>query len=99
MVTFLQFVRPALMSMMGETDIRRPMRLFAKLEHEISKADGKRHFSRGIVWNDRGALFVRTTGSQSSGMLSSLVAANCLIVIPEERKDLRAGDEVEIELL
>jgi molybdopterin biosynthesis enzyme len=32
-------------------------------------------------------------------MLSSLVAANCLIVIPEERKDLRAGDEVEIELL
>jgi len=99
MVTFLQFVRPALMSMTGETDIRPPMRLFAKLDHEISKADGKRHFSRGIVRNDRGELFVRTTGSQSSGMLSSLVAANCLIVIPEERKDLRAGDEVEIELL
>jgi molybdopterin molybdotransferase len=99
MVTFLQFVRPALMSMTGETVIRPPLRLFAKLDHEISKSDGKRHFSRGIVWNDRGELFVRTTGSQSSGMLSSLVAANCLIVIPEEHKDLKAGDEVEIELL
>ena len=99
MVTFLQFVRPALTRMSGGVDDKPSLKLSAKLEHDIPKTDEKRHFSRGIVRNVQGNLFVRTTGSQSSGMLSSLVIANCLIVIPEERKDLKAGDEVEIELL
>jgi molybdopterin molybdotransferase len=99
MVTYLQFVRPALRRMRGSAEATEPIHLLAKLEHDVSKQDGKRHFSRGILRNEKGQLFVRMTGSQSSGVLSSLVAANCLIVIPEESTEIKAGSEVEIELL
>ncbi|MBM4162065.1 MAG: molybdopterin molybdotransferase MoeA [Ignavibacteria bacterium] len=98
-VTFLQLVRPALRRLSGEVQLHPPLRLFARLEHDFPKKDAKRHFVRGIVRNDPGGLSVSVTGSQSSGILSSLVAANCLIVILEEQQDLKAGDEVEIELL
>ena len=98
MVTFLQFVRPALFQMMGKMN-ESPEKFHATLEHDIRKEDSKRHFSRGIVQNVNGKLLVRTTGTQSSGALTSLVRANCLVIIPEEARLLRAGDAVEIELL
>lgn len=97
-VTFLQFVRPVLDALEGATGSS-TLRGRARLEHELTKKDGKRHFSRGVaVWTD-GAWSVRVTGPQSSGMLSSLIEANCLIVVPESTERLDAGDEVEIEWL
>lgn len=99
MVTFLQFVRPALHKIMGMDLPQEPLRLRATLEHDIHKHDGKRHFSRGIVRNENGNLVVQATGSQSSGVLTSLASANCFIVLPEETKDLKAGSVVDIELL
>ncbi|MGB2868812.1 MAG: gephyrin-like molybdotransferase Glp [Bacteroidota bacterium] len=98
MVTFLQFVRPALFRMMGRTE-ETLYTLKATLEHDIRKEDNKRHFNRGIVRNEDGRLLVRTTGTQSSAVLSSLAMANCLVVIPEETRFVCAGDTVEIELL
>jgi molybdopterin molybdotransferase len=97
-VTFQQFVKPALDALEGAatTSLARGV---ARLEHEIRKSDGKRHFSRGIASRSDGVWSVRTTGSQSSGMLSSLAFANCLIIIPEEVECLAAGDNVEIEWL
>lgn len=97
-VTFLQFVRPALRAMQGEATPRAP-RFSAVLEHDVLKNDGKRHFVRGIARNENGRLVVRTTGSQSSAVLTSLAAANCLIILPEEKRNLRAGDVVDIEFL
>lgn len=99
MVTFLQFVRPALKKMMGVRGPEKPVPLRAVLEHPITKSDGKRHWSRGFVRSDNGVLKVRTTRSQSSGVLTSLVEANCLVTIPEDARELREGDEVEVELL
>lgn len=99
MVTFLQFVRPALQKMMGMDLQQAPLQLRATLEHDIQKHDGKRHFSRGIVRNENGNLIVKTTGSQSSGVLTSLALANCFIILPEETKELKAGSVVDIELL
>ena len=99
MVTYLQFVRPALQAMMGRPEGTQAYHLLATLEHDIVKRDGKRHFSRGILRNEKGRLFVRMTGSQSSGVLSSLVAANCLIIVPEEAGELKSGSDVEVELL
>jgi molybdopterin molybdotransferase len=99
MVTYLQFVRPALRKMTGSLETAQPFRLLAKLEHDVFKQDGKRHFSRGILRNQKGQLFVRMTGSQSSGVLSSLVSANCFVIIPEETTEIKAGNDVEIELL
>jgi molybdopterin molybdotransferase len=99
MVTFLQLVRPALRLMMGAAGDFGGTKLTAKLGHEYSKKDGKLHFVRGIVRNENGTLVVRTTGSQSSGVLTSLSLANCLIVIPESEHLLTAGSEVEVQLI
>ena len=98
MVTFLQFVRPALARMMGRA-AGPPLRLHAKLEEEIRKQDGKRHFVRGVLSSDNGTVSVRTTGSQVSNILTSLSKADCLIILPEERDHFPKGDEVEVELL
>ncbi|MBI3006272.1 MAG: molybdopterin molybdotransferase MoeA [Ignavibacteriales bacterium] len=98
MVTFLQFVLPGLQKLMGMIPSSR-LHVKARLEHDITKKDSKRHFVRGIVRNEAGALVVTTTGSQSSGVLTSMTAANCFIVLPEERKDPKVGEEVEVELL
>ena len=98
MVTFLQLVRPALRSLMGVVGGVGATRLMAKLEHDYGKKDGKVHFARGIVRNENGRLVVRTTGTQSSGVLTSLSSGNCLIVIPESEELLKAGSEVEVQL-
>lgn len=99
MVTFIQFVLPALKKIRGEENPAERLKVTAKLEHDITKKDSKRHFSRGILRNENGTFVVRTTGSQSSGVLSSLVKANCLLHIPEEKLFLRAGEDVEVEIL
>lgn len=44
-------------------------------------------------------LTVRTTGEQGSGILRSMAEANCIIVLPEEREQVRAGEQVDIVLL
>lgn len=98
-VTFLQFVIPGLQRLMGMAQTTNRVQLRALLEHEIHKKDRKRHFSRGVLRNEGGHFFVSTTGSQSSGVLTSMTRANCLIVIPEEVENLKAGEEVEVELL
>ncbi len=98
-VTFLQFVLPGLQKLMGMNLPSKRLVLRARLEVDIHKKDQKRHFSRGILGNEAGQLVVTTTGSQSSGILTSLTKANCLIIIPEETQDLKAGENVEVELL
>lgn len=98
MVTFQQFVRPALLAMMGSSNDS-TIRLKARMKDEFRKKDGKRHFIRGIVRNENGVLVVETTGTQSSGALTSMTKANCFVVIPEQRMEVHAGEEVEIELL
>lgn len=98
-VTFLQFVRPGLRKMMGLRFPEKSIRFRAELAEEIEKKDSKRHFIRGILETHNGTLRVRTTGSQSSAVLTSLVKADCLIIVPEEAGSLKKGDIVEVELL
>jgi molybdopterin molybdotransferase len=97
-VTFLQFVLPALRAMQGEEHAS-ALRLPAILEQDIPKSDSKRHWVRGIVRREKGTLYARATGVQSSAMLTSLAAANCLIIIPEEKRNPKAGETLEVELL
>ncbi len=98
-VTFIEFVKPAILQMSGSKITDETIQLKAMLENEIIKKDGKRHFVRGILENRNSTLIVRTTGTQSSNVLTSLSKANCLIHLPEERELFRAGDDVEVELL
>jgi molybdopterin molybdotransferase len=97
-VTFLQFVRPALLRMSGLNDVL-PIKHTAVLDEDFTKKDAKRHYLRGIVQRCDGVLHVATTGTQSSGAMTSLAKANCLIIIPEEATSLRKGSSVEIELM
>lgn len=98
LVTFLQFVRPAVRKMSGRNDVV-PPRLRATLKHPVEKKDGKLHYMRGVLENREGVLRVESTGPQVSNLLSSLTKANCLIIIPADCELMNAGDQVEVELL
>ncbi|MBI5215047.1 MAG: molybdopterin molybdotransferase MoeA [Ignavibacteriae bacterium] len=98
-ITFVEFVKPAILQMSGNNVSRERVPLMATLATEIMKKDAKRHFVRGILENRNGTLHVKTTGTQSSNVLTSLTKANCLIHLPEEKEAFRVGDVVEVELL
>ncbi|MGP1684597.1 MAG: molybdopterin molybdotransferase MoeA, partial [Giesbergeria sp.] len=96
MVTFLAFVRPALLRMMGCTRAAPPL-LRARSAESIRKKPGRTEYQRGLVRSGAdGQLEVRITGNQGSGVLSSMVQANGLIVLPHDSGNVAAGDVVEV---
>jgi molybdopterin molybdotransferase len=98
MVSFEQFVRPSLLKMMGHHQIFRPI-IEAILKEDIHKEPGSRHFVRAAVIFERDHYFVTITGAQGSGILRSMVKANGLVVIPEDREIVRAGEKVKVQLI
>lgn len=95
-VTFRLLVQPALEAMQGKLDAGTIPSVQAMLAAPITKADDKRHFVRGTLRPD---MSVEPFATQSSGVLLSLAGSNCLIVIPEDARDPRAGLSVEVILL
>ena len=96
MVTFLAFVRPALLRMMGGNAGSPPL-LKARSEEPIRKKPGRTEYQRGLVTRGaNGSLSVRTTGNQGSGVLSSMVQANGLIVLSHTQANVAVGDEVDV---
>jgi molybdopterin molybdotransferase len=99
MVTFLAFVKPALLQMMGNSDLPAPL-LRAKTQVVLRKKSGRTEYQRGIVSrNDQGELQVITTGNQGSGILSSMVHANCLLVLSHTQSTAQVGDWVDVLML
>jgi molybdopterin molybdotransferase len=99
MVTFDLFVRPAIRKMLGhERLFRRPVRVV--LEEPVSIGAHLTHFLRATVRSaDDGQLFARLTGPQGSGILTSMAKAEALLIIPEERPRVEAGESVNAFLL
>ncbi len=96
MVTFLAFVRPALLRMMGCTAAPAPL-LRARSLEAMRKKPGRTEYQRGIVTSaPDGTLQVRTTGNQGSGVLSSMVQGNGLIVLHHGQGNVAIGDEVDV---
>ena len=96
MVTFLAFVRPALLQMMGWTATPAPL-LRARSQEAIRKKPGRTEYQRGIVSSaPDGRLQARTTGNQGSGVLSSMVQGNGLIVLHHGQGNVAVGDEVDV---
>lgn len=96
-VTFLQLVRPALEKMCGLTPTL-PWSIKATLRSAIDKSPGRLDFQRGVMSFDQdGSVTVETTGDQSSAILSSVVQANCLIVLPREQGNLLEGADVRVQ--
>jgi molybdopterin molybdotransferase len=92
MVTFELFVRPAILRMLGHTlCFRRPVPVV--VEESVQIGARLVHFLRAIV-SERpdGRLGARLTGPQGSGILTSMIRANALLVVPVERPALAPGD-------
>ncbi len=95
---FHLFVRPALWKLGGRTRLD-PECVTATALESMRKRPGRREFKRGVLrFTDHG-YEVSTTGPQGSGILSSMVAANCLIILEEARGDVKAGERVLVEPL
>jgi molybdopterin molybdotransferase len=97
MVTFYQFVQPALWQLMGANPAAYPM-LRARTTDVLKKRPGRVEFQRGRLARDAdGAYSVTPTGDQGSGILSSMVEADCFIVLPMEAARTEAGAWVEVQ--
>jgi molybdopterin molybdotransferase len=95
-VTFDVFVRPAILTMTGralDTDIAE-----AEIAHPMT-SDGRRTYARVQLSREGGRLLASSTGSQESNILTSLVAADGLLIIPEGMKDIPAGTRLPVRLL
>jgi molybdopterin molybdotransferase len=97
-LTFLLFVRAALWKLGGRLDLDPPT-LVATAAEAMPKKRGRREFKRGVLRQAPGGLEVRTSGPQGSGILSSMVTANCLVILEEDRGDVAAGEPVLVEPL
>jgi molybdopterin molybdotransferase len=98
MLCFLLFVRPALWKLAGRRELG-PARFLAVATEPMRKKAGRQEFKRGVLSFTERGWEVTTTGPQGSGILSSMVRANCLIVLEEPRGDVKVGEWVLVEPL
>jgi molybdopterin molybdotransferase len=98
MATFYQLVQPALEALAGLPDAGPPLTVPAVAAAPLKKKPGRREFQRGLLErNDDGRLAVRPAGRPGSGILSSMGAADCFIVLAEDAGDITAGEEVLVQ--
>ena len=97
-VTFAQFVRPALLKMMGAARCFLPT-IQARLGETLTKKAGRLHFVRVRLSRDGDAWLAQSTGNQSSGVMRSLIEADGLLIFPVEATELRAGDSAQVQIL
>ncbi|MGI2981105.1 bifunctional molybdopterin-guanine dinucleotide biosynthesis adaptor protein MobB/molybdopterin molybdotransferase MoeA [Vibrio alginolyticus] len=96
MVSFINFVEPALRKMQGEQGWK-PLKVNAIATENLRSRQGRTEFSRGVYELDAtGRLTVRTTGKQGPGILRSMSEANCLIEISPAIDTVKAGESVTI---
>jgi molybdopterin molybdotransferase len=100
MVTFYQFVREALLALMGVNPVEPVPTFTAKCATRLKKAPGRTEFQRGVLAREAdGTLAVRPTGEQGSGILKSMSDANCFIILGDDVGNVEAGATVEVQLL
>jgi len=97
MLTFEQFVRPAIIRMSGRANWQKPV-----LEVELAEAvtsDGRETYARAWVRREGHRYVARLSGEQASNVLSALVAANALVIIPDGQTRVEAGARVSAQML
>lgn len=100
MVTFYQFVRDAMLVLMGQPDPHPLPLLDAICVGALRKAPGRTEFQRGVMFlDDDGRWKVRPVGNQGSGVLRSMSEANCFIVMPEACGSVDAGSTVRVQIM
>lgn len=100
MVTFYQFVREALLTLMGQPATNALPMFEVECTAPIRKLTGRTEFQRGILYTDTAGIWkVKPTGAQGSAILSSMSLANCFIVLDENVGNLDAGTMVQVQVL
>lgn len=95
MVGFEIFVRPTLLKLIGQQDLKLK-RVTAKLKENVKKKKGRRHYLRTVLTKTDNEYFVSKAGTQGSGVLHTFANANSLTVIPQNIEYLAKGSEVEV---
>ena len=98
MISFEQFVRPAILKMMGHTNLFRPL-TEATLAEDVDIISDRLHLVRCKLFEKDGQMMAVTTGTQSSGALRSMVLADGLMILPPSDKLFSAGQKVKVQLL
>lgn len=97
MVTFIQFVQPALQKLSGMR-VKRPLQLQLPCQSRLKKQPGRVEYQRAIMQQgEDGQWLVKTTGGQGSGILHSMSLANCFVVLPEDSLGAEIGELVTVE--
>ena len=98
MVTFYQFVEPAIRAASGEADTRPRPAMEARCTTRLRKKPGRIEYYRAVLDRDEsGALVVRSTGKSGSGLLHTMSDANCFIVLPEDGTTVEPGTMVAVQ--
>ncbi|MGA2964182.1 MAG: gephyrin-like molybdotransferase Glp [Candidatus Korobacteraceae bacterium] len=98
MITFEEFVKPALLKMMGHRRVLKPL-VRAILQEETRKKPGKIKFLRVRLESVGGKLLAYSSGDQNTGILKTMLMADGWAVLPAERSSFSAGDEVEVHII
>ncbi len=99
MMTFYQFVREALLTLMGVTPLPSVPMFKVKCLSPIKKIPGRTEFQRAILSQHNNEWVVNLTGAQGSGILKSMSEANCFIVLNEATGNVEAGALVDVQLM
>lgn len=95
MITFEEFVRPALLKMLGHQQILRPL-FKAVLREELHKKPGKVQIVRVKLDKEAGRWFASSAGNQQTAILRTMVAAQALAILPADSSHFAAGAEVDV---
>lgn len=99
MITYEELVRPALLKMMGHERIIKPLIEATLLTDLTKKRLGVLNFQRVSIEVRDGKYFASCSGDQNTGILKTMVRADALALLPEDRDHFEAGDKVRIHLL
>ncbi len=98
MISFEQFVRPALLKMMGHVRLFRPL-IEATLGENVEIRSNRLHLVRCKLFERDGTVTAVAAGTQSSGALRSMVLADGLMILPPEDAPFSAGHRVRVQVL
>jgi len=98
MITFEEFVRPALLKMMGHQRVIKPF-VRATMKETITKKTGRVQFLRVRVVDDGERLIAASAGDQNTGILSTMLRANGIAVLPASKVQIAAGEEINVHMI
>ncbi len=97
-VCFEEYVRPALLKMMGQTKLHRPL-VNAIAAEDFKKKAGRKHHLGVMLEQKDGHYFVKLNGRQGSGILTSMAGADGIALLPKEATLIKAGEKVKVQLI